>query len=135
MAEPELPSLDLLMVMDLMEQLGAEATQENIDHLFTLLRAFSLYAERTKSYGQVWRQYGAVSNLLNAARKVDRAMELWWHKQDEILDGNGNVRPLLHKDNLDDPYDAINYLVFMIRNARSGNVFGEAPDRPRGEID
>lgn len=95
-----------------------EVTNSNLAHFNILMECLKVHDGRTKAYGTVWKRYGALSNLLSAARKVDRLMESWWRR------GDGHA-PALHKDNLDDAYDAINYLVFMIRNARSGNLTGD----------
>lgn len=100
---------DLLM-------LPPEHAQAAVEHAQTLEEAAKVMLGRTASYGLVWRQYGALSNLLNAARKIERLMEAWWH-------GNGEA-PALHKDNLDDAIDAINYLAFFIQCARAGNLTG-----------
>ena len=86
-------------------------------------RAVRLMAERTTAYGLVWKQYGALSNLLSAARKIDRLMNIWWFATED-------QPPALHKDALDDAMDAINYLGFFIQNAREGNILGTAPKRP-----
>lgn len=88
------------------------------DHSEVLDEALRIYVERSQSYGQVWTHYGARANLLNAARKIDRLMESWWR---------GEGIPALHKDNLDDAIDAINYLTFFIRCARDGNLTGGKP--------
>lgn len=82
------------------------------------LKALEIHVGRSEAYGEVWRNYGALSNLLSAARKVDRLMELWWHA------GVFPEMPAIHKDALDDAFDAINYLAFFIRNATEGNLTG-----------
>lgn len=87
-------------------------------------QCLQIHEGRSEAYGEVWRNYGAVSNLLSAARKVDRLMETWW---DGMINGTA---PSIHKDALDDAYDAINYLAFFIRNAQNGNFTGERPERP-----
>lgn len=99
---------------------GIDVTDDNREQLRVCLEAVRTYSERTQTYGQVWRQYGALSNLLSSARKVDRLMEGWWH------DG----APPLHKDGLDDAIDLINYTVFFMRNAREANFVGDRPKRP-----
>ena len=85
------------------------------------MEALNIYRQRGLSYGEVWRQYGATANLVQAARKIDRLMEMWWHNPDGAV--------ALQKDALDDAFDALNYLVFFIRLARDGNITGSAPDR------
>jgi hypothetical protein len=114
------------ITVEFLEQYGIPMTEDNVDHLDVLMEAMSLYNERTASYGQIWKQYGATGNLLHAALKTDRMMELWWH---------GGPKPALHKDNLDDAIDALNYLTFFIRNARDANLTGSAPERPRDPRD
>jgi hypothetical protein len=110
--------------------LDPEHAQAAVKHAQTLDEAASVMLHRTASYGLVWRRFGALSNLLNAARKVERLMEAWWH---------GNGEPALHKDALDDAFDAINYLSFFVQCAREGNITGEASlvsslDRERAQI-
>ena len=99
-----------------LRNLPAEHAQAVARHAQTLAEALGVMVGRTGSYGLAWRRYGALSNLLNAARKVERLMEAWW-------DGNGI--PALHKDNLDDAIDALNYLAFFIQCAEDGNLTGE----------
>jgi hypothetical protein len=91
-------------------------------------KCLEINEDRSAAYGDVWRNYGAVSNLLSAARKVDRLMETWW---DGLINGTA---PGIHKDALDDAYDAINYLAFFIRNATDGNFTGERPERPDANV-
>jgi hypothetical protein len=90
-----------------------------------MVEALRIYNSREQSYGSVWRQYGALSNLLSVARKVDRLMHAWWHQPDG---------PYTHKDSLDDAYDGINYVCFFIRNVLDGNMTGSAPERPADRI-
>lgn len=91
-----------------------EPTSNMITHLSVLLEALQIHETR-KSYGDIWRKYGALSNLLSVARKADRLMQIFWH-------GTGE---LTHKDSVDDAYDLINYAVFFIRNVTDGNLKGQ----------
>lgn len=93
-------------------------------HQAILQRCLDTYIERTEAYGQAWKNYGAVANLVNAARKTDRTMETWYHG---LMQGEA---PAIHKDALDDAYDAINYFVFFIRCVEAGNFTGAIPVRP-----
>lgn len=102
-------------------RLGIEQNANNLDHFMVLMEALQTFAERERNYNGVWRQYGALSNLLRSATKIDRLMEVWWHNPD----GAG----ALHKDGLDDAVDLINYAVFFMRTARDGNLFGSPRDR------
>lgn len=97
-----------------------ELIDQITEHQAVLDEVADLYSQRSQAYGQVWRNYGALANLLNATRKVDRLMNIWWR----------STKPSIHKDALDDAFDAINYLVFFIRSAREGNFTGVAPERP-----
>lgn len=98
---------------------------EYLGQMNVLMHCARIYDQRSAAYGQVWRQHGALSNLLSAARKIDRLMEVWYHSPDGAK--------ALHKDALDDAYDAINYLAFFIRNAQAGNLTGYRPERPDGQ--
>lgn len=109
-------------VEELLAACGIEENEENIDQLAVFLTALKLFDDRNRTYRNIWETYGALSNLLRAATKVDREMEIWWHQ--------GLENPLLHKEALDDAFDAINYLVFFIRCVRSGNITGSKRARP-----
>jgi len=91
-------------------------------HMFEFVEAVSIFKQRQASYGDAWKQYGAVANLLKAATKMDRLMEIWWFNPDGAK--------ALKKDALDDAYDLLNYAVFFIRLAREGNFIGDPPSRP-----
>jgi hypothetical protein len=95
-----------------------EHTSTDVKQLVELERCFEIYQERSAKYGEVWKQYGAINNLVRAATKVDRLMEQWWFD------------PPPHDYDLDDAYDAINYLIFFIRNVKEINFTGERPVRP-----
>lgn len=108
---------------DLLIALGIEPTETTRAQLAVMAQAVQLFAERDTKYGGVWQQYGALSNLVRSATKVDRLMNVWWH-------GNVDGSPALHKDSLDDAFDMINYMIFFIRCAREGNVYGTPQRRP-----
>jgi hypothetical protein len=110
-----------------LEHFGIDSTADNNWQLLTCLEAVKVYSDRTRAYGQVWQQYGALANLLNAARKADRLMAVWWTEEEEYV---GNGQPVLHKDAMDDAIDLINYTVFFMRAARAGNLMGQVPQRP-----
>lgn len=106
--------------------LPAEQARAAVEHAQGLEDAASVMLHRTASYGLAWQRYGALSNLVNAARKVERLMGIWW-------DGNKGEIPALHKDALDDAVDAINYLQFFISCAKEGNLTGERRQLPTSE--
>lgn len=116
MGTTELPTAHLYL-----EAEGIAVTPDTIEQLRVLTECVRLYDSRGRSYGQVWKQYGALASLLNAARKVDRLMAIWWHSTRGAA---------LHKDALDDAYDCINYMTFFMRLAIRGNITGTAPTRP-----
>jgi hypothetical protein len=110
-------------IRELLAAFGMDDTDQNVHQVLVLLEALQVYDQRSQHYGQSWKNYGALSNLLSSARKVDRLMEVWW-------DADADAPPVLHKDGLDDAIDLINYTVFFIRNARAGNLTGVRPVRP-----
>jgi len=95
---------------------GIEPTPDMCQQLSIFIEAVALYQERDKQYGPVWRKYGALSNLLRSAAKVERMIELWWKNPNDEQ---------LHKEPLDDAYDLMNYVAFFVRNVGAGNLRGE----------
>lgn len=102
-------------------QMGIEPTPALCEQLQVFVTALKICDQRTDAYGELWRQYGARSNLLSVARKTDRLMASGWFNTDK--------NPLTHKDALDDAYDLLNYTAFFIRNALEGNLDGAPPER------
>lgn len=111
------------------ELLSLDNTQENRDQFEALMEPMVIFAERGKVYGDNWKFYGALNNLVRAATKVDRTMAIWWHDYADKYLASDSAREL-HKDALDDAFDAINYLTFFIRLVREGNITGDQPIRP-----
>jgi hypothetical protein len=87
---------------------GIEPTSESEAILHTLLHSFSIYGQRSQQYGSAWRRFGALNNLVRAAAKVERLLEQFWYRG--INEGH----------DFDDAYDAINYLVFFLMQAGTG---------------
>lgn len=100
---------------------GITPSEESAEQLEMFLRALKVHAGRTQHYSRAWAQYGAMSNLLNMARKVDRLMLRHW--------GLG-MKTTFHKDELDDAVDLLNYTGFFMRCVEEGNFVGRMPDRP-----
>jgi hypothetical protein len=107
---------------ELLEACGIEQNEETEQQLLVFLTALKLFDNRNRTYRNIWETYGALSNLLRAATKVDREMEIWWHSPE--------LDCLQHKEALDDAFDALNYLAFFIRCVRSGNITGSKRPRP-----
>lgn len=112
----------VIAMMRCLDAFGLVRNEDNLHQLKVMMEAVETYAQRSEIYGQLWQQYGALSNLLSVARKADRLMGEWWHT-------NG-APPSMHKDALDDAIDLLNYTTFFIRNARVMNLFGSRPPRP-----
>jgi hypothetical protein len=100
---------------------GLDQTPENLEQLQVFINAMQIYNNRTVKYGDAWKQYGALSQLVRSANKVDRLMAVWWFGQSGVA---------LGKEALDDAYDALNHLVFFIRASTEGNLVGKMPERP-----
>ena len=113
---------DVEALANVFDQYGLDLTEENFEHFQVMMDVLKLYDERTIVYGQVWKNYGALNNLVRAATKIDRLMATWWHETMDI--------PPMHKDSLDDAYDAINFLLFFMRCAKEMNITGQPPERP-----
>jgi hypothetical protein len=104
---------------------GDDIPEDAKDHFDVFIDAERIYEERSLMYGEVWKQYGALNNLVRAATKIDRLMAVWYHE------GGTDSVVALHKDSLDDAYDALNYINFFIRCAKEGNITGSPPARPQ----
>lgn len=101
----------------------AAEDDDNIEHMDLLGDVMVKYFVRNQKYKGTWQQYGALSQLVRAAQKIDRLMAVWWYDIDE------DRAPLTEED-LDDAQDAINHLLFFMRCARAGNLTGVLPNRP-----
>lgn len=106
----------------------SEFSKEDGEQLEVLHQVFEKYCERNAKYHDTWKQYGALSQLVRSANKVDRLMEVWWHSQEGIGWTSATHQEL--DEMLDDAIDAINHLVFFVRAARAGNITGSTPSRP-----
>lgn len=120
----------IVYIEELLVKFGIEPNEDMKEQFSVFLEAMAIYWQRSHSYSEIWRQYGAMSNLLSVARKTDRMMESW-----HSLSEGGDI----HKDSMDDAIDLLNYCTFFIRNFRDGNLFGSAPERTiqgeQGSID
>ncbi len=111
------------------EYYGIPFGPDTCAHFMVLMKCLQVYASRESAYGGVWKQYGPLSNLLSAARKVDRLMSIFWHRGDQYV--GGSARAVEHKDALDDGIDGINYLAFFMRlKTPRGTITGNEPIRP-----
>jgi len=96
----------------LLEAMGITNTPENREQCAVLLEALALYDQRSQKNGQAWRRYGALNNVLRLGIKAERLVQqLWMRKHPQDGDRTKDV---------DDALDAINYAVFVIRQARLG---------------
>lgn len=98
------------------------STESTRAHQDVLNECLQVFIDRNRKYNDTWKTYGAKAQLVRAAQKVDRMMEVWWHE-------NEGDYSALEADVLDDAIDAINHLVFFIRCAREANFTGAAPER------
>lgn len=100
------PGFDRLRKEYLAAMLGYEPNEESVEQLKVFEEALLIHAERTKSYGVVWREYGSRSPLLSAAKKMARLMKTFWDGRGHTVDGKAQV---------DDAYDLLNYTAFFVR--------------------
>lgn len=111
-----------LAKQQLLELYGVRFDETTSDQLEVFMQAVCIFAERNRVYADGWKQYGCKGNLISVAGKTDRMMRVWF----EVVDGNP-----IHKDDLDDAFDLLNFATFFIRNYREGNMVGSPPDRSR----
>lgn len=96
---------------------GVPYTKDSAEHMMVFLEALQIYGERTKKYGDIWKNAGAIQAFYDAHRKARRIHKVWG--AEKVVPGE----PMLAPTNLDDAFDAINYLIFGIRNARELRIY------------
>ena len=81
-------------------------------------KAMEIYRDRSLTYGDTWRESGALGQALRARDKVNRflAQVSEARRRDLSMDGV----------NLEDAYDAMNHLAFATRCIIEGNMVGSA---------
>lgn len=89
---------------------GIEDTDDVRRQLLVMIEALRIYSEREEKYAGAWKEYGALNNLVRLSTKVKRLTNRYWKHHVEA-----DPDP-----DLDDAYDAINYAVFFIRQAKEG---------------
>lgn len=92
---------------DLLEVMGLEATETNVEHMSVLCDAMMLYVNRNEVYQDLWRVDGWMGIVYHIRHKSLRVYRLFSRHQD------GDAIP---KE--DDVRDLINYCVFMLRLLR-----------------
>lgn len=94
-------------VVEVRSNVIGSPTEESINQAIALEQALIVHWQRSRSYGTVWKKWGALSPLLSAAKKMDRLMECFWFRRD------GHSVP--GKPDIDDAVDLINYAAFFMR--------------------
>lgn len=123
---------DCGQIQNALYALGLDAGSEDHDvheHGIMLAEILATYVDRNGKYKGAWKTYGALSQLVRAANKIDRLMNVWWFEPDAD-DMEQKQRVPAGPEDLDDAIDCINHLLFFLRNAKEGNLFGNPPDRP-----
>jgi len=104
----------------LLETLGIEKTQTNLEHAVYLLAALKEYSEKNKKYNDLWVKDGWLGSIFHLRHKSFRLIERFWRGK-EIPEPSGSHS---FKD-LDDAIDLINYAVMFMRNVDHDNEIGE----------
>lgn len=76
-----------------------------------MLEVFGVFQERERKYHSLWKQYGAVDSYHHVTSKAARTQFYLEGIEDES-----------------DPFDLVNYTLFLIRNMRSGRIHRELGD-------
>lgn len=98
---------------EVVEHLGYEITETNVEQMFTYLSAYEIFIQRNSVYEDLWKDYGWMDCLVHIRSKAMRLVRKFWRDDpahDEAL--------------LDDVFDLINYSVFFIRNYITENKWG-----------
>lgn len=88
--------------------------QEQMVVFYECLR---LFEERNTRYKDLWKADGWRGSLFSLKHKVKRLWQQFW------ID-NAKDKGTKEKPELDDAYDAINYIAFFIRNVQANNENG-----------
>lgn len=96
----------------ILELLEVEFTEDNYAIMSMFVRAYQIYIERSKVHGTAWKRRGALNNLVRAATKLERVEEVYWYPDNVPFDN-------IDLD-LDDAFDALNYVAFFITQAERG---------------
>jgi hypothetical protein len=111
----QLPNIDpnrrndlYLAVQYICDTFSIAYNSESAEHMMVFLEALRIYDERNNQYGPLWKNAGAAENFFDASRKARRV------KAVVMSEGGFNID--------DDALDAINYLIFGIRNMREGRI-------------
>lgn len=123
-------TFDVRFYNRVLEAAGWDVNEDNNEQIGVLMQTMLVYVDRNEKYKNTWEQYGALSQLVRAAQKIDRLMSVWWFEPGlGDLEEDADRMPLSSAD-LDDAIDCINHLIFFIRCAQNGNLFGDRPERP-----
>ena len=95
-------------VNQLLHAYGLPEDDDTRAQLAIFMNAMSVMVERRGQYMDAWREYGALNNLIRAATKVKRLVNLFWHNEGG---------PPYEDRSDDDAIDALNYLAFFLRQS------------------
>ena len=90
--------------------LDIEPTEEVMRQFLMFVVAIKVFEKKDKAYGSAWRKLGALNNLTRMATKVERLLEMFWHKQTWMTED----------PDLDDAIDLLNYGGFFMQQAVDG---------------
>lgn len=91
------------------EQMGAETSKTNVEHMKALLRAFEKFVERNETYDDLWKQE---TEAENASQFRHKALRVYG-----ILTGPKRLTTA-KEEIIDNAIDGINYAVFVIRKLK-----------------
>jgi hypothetical protein len=102
-----------------LQTLRIEKTETNIEQMKVMLEAFGIFMVRNSRYVDEWKRTGWRGMLFEARKKISRVWQVFWNgRQEKVGDSQ-----------YDDVFDAINYMVFFIRQHREkGRPWGEWDD-------
>jgi len=96
----------------MVDALGAEPTETNVDQAKVLASAMAVFLERNQAANETWRTAGYLGAVLAIYNKATRLMNGLWYKLENC------DKPI------DNAIDAINYVVFFARCYEAGDATG-----------
>lgn len=104
-----------MSIDEALEALELEPTEFNKGQITVFATCLHITSERNRNYGDLWKRYGWLGNLMHVQSKCARLVKMFWEDQ---------KTPQADSSDLDDAYDLINYVAFFIRNAAEYNERG-----------
>ncbi len=109
------------LICHTLEAHGVEPTDSAVEQMGVFMECMVIFHDRnTGRYRDLWKSQGWKGTLVHLASKTLRIRDGFWKHDGEGYESEEDPSGF----DLDDYFDAINYVVFTIRNLRDKNRTG-----------